>query len=84
MDHTVPETVETFQANLKKFETYDYFTCFATLFGCAVIGLYKSFSSKKPKNVSTADEYLLGGRNMSVFPVAMSLAIRYTNEFVLL
>lgn len=77
MNQTEPETVEALQAALKRFGVYDYLTFSAMLVGCALIGVYYAFASKKVKNVTAADEYLMGGRNMSTFPVAMSLAARY-------
>lgn len=77
MNHTKPETVEAIQANLQKFGIYDYLTFSSMLVGCALIGIYYAFTSKKTKNATAAEEYLMGGRNMSVFPVAMSLAARY-------
>lgn len=51
------------------FSWYDY-----TLFGCILslstfIGIYFGFFGNKQ---STADEYLKGGKKMSVFPIAMS------------
>lgn len=76
MNESEPETVEAVQANLRRFGVYDYLTFSSMLVGCALIGIYYAFASKKVKNVTAADEYLMGGRNMSVFPVSMSLAAR--------
>lgn len=70
------QTVETLEQNLEqKFGTVDYFIFGAMLIGCALIGIFYAFRGKKSKD--NANEYLMGGRNMSTFPVAMSLVARY-------
>ncbi|KAF2901935.1 hypothetical protein ILUMI_04248 [Ignelater luminosus] len=58
------------------------FTVFAIMLGLsALIGIYYGFCGKKQ---DTANEYLLGGRNMKVFPVAMSLIASHTSGITLL
>lgn len=68
-------TLPNFMQNVNKvtFSWYDY-----SLFGfmlalSALIGIYFGCFEKKQ---STAKEYLLGGRQMKVFPIAVSLIAR--------
>lgn len=53
------------------FSWYDYLLFSLMLGLSALIGVYFAFCTKK-KQV-TADEYLLGGKEMTVFPIALSL-----------
>ncbi|KAF2901938.1 hypothetical protein ILUMI_04251 [Ignelater luminosus] len=58
------------------------FTLFAVMLGLsALIGIYYGFCSSKQ---DTANEYLLGGKTMKVFPVAMSLIASHTSGIALL
>lgn len=41
----------------------------------AVIGVYQAYKSRKNEDV--VREYLVGGQNMSIFPITMSLIARY-------
>lgn len=71
-------TIEEIQESLHKFGIWDYVMFVAMLVGCSGIGLYFACQGqKKKKDENAADEYLLGGRNMSVFPISMSLVARY-------
>lgn len=55
------------------FDVAEY-TVFVTILGLSVlIGIYYGFYKG---NQNTVTEYMLGGRNMSIFPVAMSLIVR--------
>lgn len=55
------------------FGWFDYFLFFAMLGLSALIGVYFGFFGKKQDNTI---EYLLGGKTMSIFPIAMSLIAR--------
>jgi Na+/proline symporter len=44
---------------------------------CASIGVYFGFFEKKSKAIADESDYLVGGRRMKIFPVAMSLIARY-------
>lgn len=56
------------------FSWIDY-VLFVSMFVVSVaIGVYFGFFNKKQ---DTAEEYLLGGRSMNIFPIAMSLIARY-------
>lgn len=55
------------------FTSYDY-SLFTIMLGVSsMIGIYFGYFGKKQ---TTAIEYLLGGKKMSTFPVAMSLLAR--------
>ena len=65
----------TFHHDQKFFDITDYIVFAITLLIPILIGMYYSFIAKNtPKTVS---EYLVGNRNMGLFPVSMSLAARY-------
>lgn len=58
---------------LLQFSWVDY-TLFVLMFGVsAAIGVYFGFFDRQDK---TAEDYLLGGREMNIFPIAMSLVAR--------
>lgn len=76
--------VDDVRVQLQKFTWPDYSMFVLMLATCAGIGIYFGFFEKKAKNVAQSDDYLVGGRNMKTFPVAMSLIARYnlrSNEF---
>lgn len=58
---------------LQRFAWSDYMVFVLMLMVCIVIGIYFGFIEKKEY---TEDEYLIGGRNMPVIPVAFSLVAR--------
>lgn len=61
------------EENKLQFSWYDY-CLFMFMLGLSVlIGIYFGYFGKKQ---STANEYLLGGKSMKVWPVAMSLVAR--------
>lgn len=68
--------VEDVKIQLQKFSWPDYSMFLLMLLTCAGIGIYFGFFEKKSKNVGQSDDYLVGGRNMATFPVAMSLIAR--------
>lgn len=59
--------------NLQRFSWPDYLVLVFMLFLCILIGIY--FGIKQKSN--SENEYLMGGRTMSIFPVSMSLVARY-------
>ncbi|XP_069358180.1 putative sodium-dependent multivitamin transporter [Maniola hyperantus] len=63
------------------FGVWDYIIMIATMVASIVIGLYFRFSGGKQK---TNDEYLLADRNMSIFPVAVSLMASFMSAITLL
>jgi Na+/proline symporter len=57
---------------LQRFGPVDYVVFVFMLLICALIGVYYGFCAGKVSEV----EYLMGGRNMQTFPVAVSLVAR--------
>ncbi|KAG8229114.1 hypothetical protein J437_LFUL009583, partial [Ladona fulva] len=66
----------------KSLSTIDYCLFAAMLTLSALIGVYFAFFAKKKQN--TTSEYLMGGKNMGVTPVAMSLISSYISGITLL
>jgi Na+/proline symporter len=69
--------VEDIRVELQKFGIEDYLIFLLMLAICALIGIYFGFIENKTKTIGDQDDYLVGGRNMKTFPVAMSLIARY-------
>lgn len=73
------ESVDELQSNLKRFDTIDYVVFGVMLTVCSVVGLYFGYKDhtrhkvNKEKQGSETLQYLLGGKNVQAFPVAMSL-----------
>jgi solute carrier family 5 (sodium-coupled monocarboxylate transporter), member 8/12 len=63
--------------SLQRFGLLDYSMFGFMLLSCAAIGIYFGFFEKKSKHIGDEADYLVGGRNMKTFPVAMSLIARY-------
>lgn len=59
--------------HLQRFSWPDYFVFILMLFFCVLIGIYFGFMKK---SLNEAD-YLMGGRNMMIFPISLSLIARY-------
>lgn len=59
--------------HLQRFSWPDYLVFVLMLFLCILIGIYFGFIQK----TNTESEYLMGGRNMMIFPIALSLVARY-------
>ncbi|EFN74472.1 Sodium-coupled monocarboxylate transporter 1 [Camponotus floridanus] len=82
----VPEmpTVQEISESMQNFGTLDYTMFAIMLFACGIVGIYFGFIKKS----SGEDEYLVGGRNMKMFPVSLSLiasfisAITSTYEYL--
>lgn len=85
------DSIETFRNSLKHFGIVDYSVFTTMLLCCTIVGLYFGYEDyKKRKNVkkqrrgSEAQDYLMGGRNMKIFPVAMSLVASCISGIALL
>ncbi|KDR21691.1 putative sodium-dependent multivitamin transporter isoform X1 [Zootermopsis nevadensis] len=63
------------------FSTWDYVVLVAMLLISAGIGVYYRFTGGRQK---TTQEYLLGDRNLSVFPVSISLMASFMSAITLL
>jgi solute carrier family 5 (sodium-coupled monocarboxylate transporter), member 8/12 len=84
-------TVEALKDSLIRFGTVDYIVFIAMLLSCSIVGLYFGIEDykrrKKMKNCSRGQEaknYLMGGRKMQIFPVAMSLVASCISGIALL
>lgn len=66
------------------FSALDYCLFVAVLLVSAVVGLYYFLKEKFGKKEMTSDDLLMGGREMSVFPVAMSLVASYMSAITVL
>ncbi|KAL3871317.1 hypothetical protein ACJMK2_039324 [Sinanodonta woodiana] len=66
------------------FQALDYFLFLAVLLVSALIGIYYLLKEKWQKKESTSDDILMGGREMHVFPVAMSLIASYMSAITVL
>ncbi|KAL0278354.1 UNVERIFIED_CONTAM: hypothetical protein PYX00_000192 [Menopon gallinae] len=68
--------------NQRRFVVVDYVVMAVMLIGCSLIGLYLALKGKR--NADAATEYLMGGRNMKVFPIALSLVASFISGITLL
>lgn len=66
------ENVNDIVQEMQRFSWVDYVVFVFMLAISAVVGVYWGFMKKQ----TTQSDYLLGGRNMKVVPVAMSLVAR--------
>jgi hypothetical protein len=69
--------IDDVRVDLQKFGWQDYSVFLFMLAICASIGVYFGFFEKKSKAIADESDYLVGGRRMKIFPVAMSLIARY-------
>lgn len=75
--------------SLKRFGLADYLVFVFMLVMCSVVGVYFGYENHKKSKLKTrrgsgALNYLVGGRKMHIFPVAMSLAASGTSGIILL
>lgn len=63
-------------SNIRKFMWPDYLVFMGMLLICLIIGMYYAFFKKS----TNSEDYLVGGRNMDTFPVAMSLIARWARN----
>jgi sodium-coupled monocarboxylate transporter 8/12 len=85
------DAVEDLRNSLKRFGAADYAVFAVLLLSCTVVGLYFGYTDyqrkkrmKHQRRGSEAMDYLVGGRNMKVFPVAMSLVASCISGIALL
>lgn len=68
--------------SMQKFGTPDYLVFVVMLVICSLIGIYFGFIEKKPKKSSGEEaDYLVGGRQMKIVPITMSLIARFVSFF---
>ncbi|KAK0176391.1 hypothetical protein PV328_000534 [Microctonus aethiopoides] len=68
-----------------KKRTFDILDCgvFAFMLGVsAIVGVYHAYKARK--NPDAVREYLIGGQNMSIFPISMSLIASYISGIAIL
>ncbi|KAG4074821.1 hypothetical protein HA402_014375 [Bradysia odoriphaga] len=83
--------VKDVKSNLQHFDWIDYGVFLFMLISCAAVGVYFGFIDKNKKRkrsasnaTEIAQEYLFGGRQMAVVPVAMSLVASFISGISLL
>mgnify|MGYP003449824859 CR=1 FL=1 len=86
-------SVEELNESMKRFGFADYAVFCVMLLCCSMVGLYFGYqdhmkhkrASKKTRRGSIIEveaiDYLMGGRNILLFPFAMSLVITYKLNF---
>jgi len=62
-------TVQEISESMQNFGALDYTVFAIMLIACGIVGIYFGFVKKS----SGEDEYLVGDRNMKMFPVSLSL-----------
>ncbi|XP_059471470.1 sodium-coupled monocarboxylate transporter 2-like [Neocloeon triangulifer] len=67
---------------VKTFSVLDYFVFCTLMLTSGAIGVYFAFFAKQKQN--TTKEYLMGGKNMGLFPITMSLVASYISGVSLL
>lgn len=63
------------QHDFRYFDWLDYTVFSLLLVASALIGVYFAFWAKRKQN--TTSEYLMGSKEMGIFPISMSLIARY-------
>lgn len=68
--------------SMQRFGWPDYLVFVMMLVSCSLVGVYFGFIEKKPKKGKTgeASDYLVGGRQMKIVPISMSLIARYVQN----
>ena len=91
VEATSKQTVEQFKDSLKTFSAVDYTVFILMLAICTFIGLYFGYVDyRKKKRATTSDanteaaNYLVGGRDMGLVPIALSLTASFVSGTVLL
>ncbi|XP_001600571.1 sodium-coupled monocarboxylate transporter 1 [Nasonia vitripennis] len=66
----------------KQFDLLDGLVFAGMLGVSALVGVYQAYNSRK--NPNAVKEYLVGGQNMSIFPISMSLIASYISGIAIL
>lgn len=88
--NTTRPTVLEVAKTLQRFGWIDLIIFMGMLLGCSMIGVYFAILDKKKsvhktnRSESLELDYLVGGRNMKVFPIAMSLVASWISGISLL
>lgn len=81
MNASIEINVDDVNKSLKRFGLADYVVFVFMLVMCSLVGIYFGYKDHKkrqrnklkPRRGSDELDYLVGGRSMQIFPVAMSL-----------
>nr|XP_012134657.1 PREDICTED: sodium-coupled monocarboxylate transporter 1-like isoform X3 [Megachile rotundata] len=73
-------TVQEVSGMMRNFGIWDYAVFVIMLIACGFVGIYFGFIKKS----SGVDEYLVGGRNLKMFPVSLSLLASFISGISLL
>lgn len=80
--------VDDINQSLRQFKLVDKIVLGAMLCSCSLIGLYFGYKDLRRKRAAKSDDealnFLMGGRKMKVFPVAMSLIASLVSGVLLL
>lgn len=77
----IEEDTSKLMSTLKLFNWMEYLVFFGMLAASSLIGVYYGC---RPKKDVTVDDYMLGGRKMSILPVALSLVASFISGISLL
>lgn len=91
VETTSKQTVDEFRDSLQTFSAVDYTVFILMLAICTFIGLYFGYVDyRKRKRATSTDanaeaaDYLMGGRDMPILPIALSLTASFVSGTVLL
>lgn len=92
MDYSKEVSVDDVNNSLQRFGVADYVVFGFMLLMCSVVGVYFGYKDHKKRERSKLKgrrgsgelDYLVGGRKMPIFPVAMSLAASGTSGITIL
>lgn len=70
-------SLEDVAASMRRFGSDDYAVFGAMLVGCSAVGVYFGWMGHRKDARSEASDYLMGGRNMQVFPVGEHLHVTF-------
>ena len=86
--YTIPKVTKAKTTSTKPkmmlFSAFDYVLFVLVLVISFLIGLYYILLERRQAKDATADDILMGGRDMPVFPVAMSLVASYMSAITVL
>ena len=68
----------------RNFEVWDWVLFAAMLLVSAAIGVYYAIQDFFGKNKATAGDFLMGGRNMRLLPVAISILVSFMSAILIL
>lgn len=73
-------TLDDVKISMQRFGWPDYLVFLLMLVSCSLVGVYFGFIEKKSKKGKEESDYLVGGRQMQMLPISMSLIARYVQS----